>query len=210
VNCEKDTIWPNCIWAVILTNNRKILLLVEDKIKGKRLFTRLLNSYGIFQQHQIVSYKTNIYSLYNSIFRYKDHDYLDILTHLREHEIDHEKKLIFNERYTDIILVFDLDPQEPNFESEKIIKMLEFFNDSTEMGKLYIDYPMIEAFHHMYSLPDPNYYSYFISFNDIKQYKSLIKNIVKNQDHKIFKTSRAVFNIIINQNLEKAWHINNK
>ena len=35
-----------------------------------------------------------------------------------------------------------------------------YFTESSEMGKLYLNYPMVEAFYHMKSIPDENYTSY--------------------------------------------------
>ena len=34
---------------------------------------------------------------------------------------------------------------------------MRYFVESTDMGKLYLNYPMIEAFYHMSNIPDPEY-----------------------------------------------------
>lgn len=39
-------------------------------------------------------------------------------------------------------------------------EMLEFFNDETENGKLYINYPRVESLKYTKELPDDNYYKY--------------------------------------------------
>ena len=46
-------------------------------------------------------------------------------------------------------MFFDYDGHATNASDEKIKKMLEFFNEETEKGKLYISYPMVEAFKHI-------------------------------------------------------------
>lgn len=55
-------------------DNRKtqILVLVEGEKTDVNLMRHLLNVYGISQNHEIVSYNTNIYELYNHMFRDED------------------------------------------------------------------------------------------------------------------------------------------
>lgn len=127
----------------------KILVLVEGKKTDYQLMERLLQVYGIGDSHEIVSYNTNIYVLYNEMFRDGDPASLDILQTLKEHERDPEKKKLFDRWYSDILLIFDLDPQDPAFSAYKILEMASFFVESSDMGKLYLNYPMVEAFYHM-------------------------------------------------------------
>jgi len=46
----------------------KILVLVEGEKTDVKLMEHLLTIYGIDKNHQIVSYKTNIYDLYDKMF----------------------------------------------------------------------------------------------------------------------------------------------
>jgi len=187
----------------------KILVLVEGARIDLRLMERMLNIYGIDKQHQIVSYNTNIYSLYNTMFRDTDPADLDILAHLRSHEPDLAKKNLFSARFSDILLVFDLDPQDPHFSADKIIEMSKYFVESTDMGKLYLNYPMIEAFYHMKSIPDADYNAYVASLTELKSgnYKSRVNAENRNHDYTKFAVNRAECNIVIRQNSEKAWLI---
>ena len=84
----------------------KILVLVEGKKTDYQLMERLLQVYGIGDSHEIVSYNTNIYVLYNEMFRDGDPASLDILQTLKEHERDPEKKKLFDSWYSDILLIF--------------------------------------------------------------------------------------------------------
>lgn len=127
----------------------KILVLAEGKKTDYQLMKRLLQIYEIGDSHEIVSYNTNIYVLYNEMFRDGDPASLDILQTLKEHERDPEKKKLFDRRYSDILLIFDLDPQDPAFSADKILEMASFFVESSDMGKLYLNYPMVEAFYHL-------------------------------------------------------------
>jgi len=47
----------------------EILVLVEGARTDVRLMEHLLKIYGIDHRHRLVSYNTNIYALYNSMFR---------------------------------------------------------------------------------------------------------------------------------------------
>ena len=134
-----------------------ILILVEGAKTDFLLMEKILGLYDITATHQIVSYNTSIYDLYQKMFFENDPESLDLLQVLKEHETDASKKEILNQHYSDIILVFDLDPQSPDYSPEAITKMAAFFNESSDHGKLYLNYPMIESFYHMKSIPDPEY-----------------------------------------------------
>ena len=132
----------------------KILVIVEGEKTDVRLMKRLFDIYGISEDYRIISYNTNIYRLYQEMFEDSDPYSIDLLQLLKAKENDEHKKQIFDERYSDILLIFDLDPQDPLYRKEKIAEMLEYFRESSDMGKLYIDYPMVEAFYHMKDIPD--------------------------------------------------------
>jgi hypothetical protein len=51
-------------------------------------------------------------------------------------------------------LAFDYERHDPNFSETKIMGMQKAFFDATDMGKLYINYPMIESYQHLKSIPD--------------------------------------------------------
>ena len=164
----------------------KILVLVEGAKTDVKLLKHLLSVYGSDQSHQIISYNTNIYSLYNLMFRNTNPDDVDILQLLKEHETVAERKAVFNERYSDILLIFDLDPQDPQFSSTKITEMMNYFVESSDMGKLYLNYPMVESFYHMKSIPDDDYWSYTATMQELSNhiYKSRVAAENINHDYR--------------------------
>ena len=130
--------------------SKKILAIVEGEKKEVKLLERLSEIFITDSAPAIVSYKSSLYKLYNYLHSYGDSlEDLDVLMVLKEHEPDEEKKKLFDDRYTDVLLIFDFDPQDEEFRVERIRELMEFFNDSTDRGKLYINYPMIEAFYHL-------------------------------------------------------------
>lgn len=130
--------------------NRKILVIVEGARKELKLINRLKELF-LPQEITITSYGTSLYQLYDKLEEYCEFNFedLDVLLALKSHENDEKKKAIFDEKYTDVLLIFDFDPQDNGFDVAKITKLMNYFNDSTENGKLYINYPMVESFYHL-------------------------------------------------------------
>ena len=131
--------------------DRKILVLVEGEKRDFRLMKHLFDVYRTNTYKKIVSYNTNIYELYGNLFQNENEDDIDLLMLLRSREVDVEKKKIFDERYTEIFLIFDFDPQDKLYDVNKLKKLMNYFNDSTENGRLYINYPMVESICHIKS-----------------------------------------------------------
>lgn len=187
----------------------KILVLVEGAKTDLRLMEHLLHIYGIDKSHEVVSYNTNIYVLYQEMFANGDPASIDILQLLKEREKDPVRKKIFDVRYSDILLVFDLEPQDQRFSAEKILEMMGFFVESSDMGKLYINYPMVEAFYHMKAIPDKDYNDYVVSLSELSEgtYKQRVNQENRNHDYSKFAVNREECNIVIQQNIDKAWCI---
>ena len=196
----------------MLDGKRKILVLVEGEKTDVALMERLLDIYGIDTKYEIIAYRTNIYTLYHEMFEQNDPEAFSLLQVLKSREPDETRKTIFDDSYSDVLLIFDLDPQDTQFTPEKISYMAEYFVESSDMGKLYINYPMVEAFYHMASIPDPNFDSYYATLEELKakQYKSRVNHENRNHDYRKFAASREECNIVIRQNISKTWRIVDK
>lgn len=107
-------------------------MLVEGEKTDVKLMKHLLNVYGITNHHEIVSYRTNIYTLYQEMFCEKDPDAMDLQQLLIEREPNETKKAILADKYSDILLIFDLDPQDSNFSPDKIVEMQNYFVESSD------------------------------------------------------------------------------
>lgn len=187
---------------------KKILVLVEGEKTDVKVLKELFHTYEIDIKYQLVTYGTNIYVLYQEMFQngIDDTIHMDLLQVLKSREKNEERKKIFEERYTDILLIFDLDPHDPLFEEDKIRKMQRYFNESSDMGKLYLNYPMVEAFYHLSSIPDPAYIERSATLLELKtgKYKERVNLESKGRDYRKFIKSRAECNTVILQNLSKA------
>jgi hypothetical protein len=187
-------------------SKRKRLVLVEGARTDARLMEKLLAIYNIDVKYGIVSYGTNIYTLYGEMFTENDPSMVDLLQILKAREIDPDKKAIFDTPYSDILLIFDFDPHAPDFSSEKIRRMSEYFVESSDMGKLYLNYPMVEAFYHMSSIPDEQYNNRFATLEELQAgtYKMRANVENRNHDYTKFAADRVECNIVIRQNIDKA------
>lgn len=189
----------------------KILIIVEGAKTDVRLMEKLLTIYEFAERYEIVSYNTNIYTLYQELFAENDPAVFDLLQLLKEHEPDEQKKKLFDEVYSDILLIFDLDPQDPAYTPEKIKRMAQYFVESSDMGKLYLNYPMVEAFYHMGSIPDPQFDTYCATLQELCDgtYKQRVNRENRNHDYRKFAVTRYEMSAVIRQNLAKARRLSN-
>lgn len=193
---------------------KKILVLVEGEKTDVALMERLFSLYWIDAKYEIVSYCTNIYQLYREMFQDGEDGFeeLDLLQVLKSREKDSRKKKLFDakyNRYTDMLLVFDFDPQDPNFDPEHIQMMQRYFCESSDMGQLYLNYPMVEAFYHMNQIPDDEYSTRTATLAELKagDYKRRVSRESKGADYRKFVQTKEDCSIVILQNLQKAYFL---
>lgn len=191
---------------------KKILAIVEGEKADCKLMNHLLNLF-FKGEFYVWPYCTNLYSLYNT-FRLndlEDFDSLDTILAIKSQEKDKAKLAKLSEKYTDIILIFDLDPQDPIYSSDKILKMKEIFNESTDNGRLYINYPMVEAFKHLKAEIDNNFIDRKVQLHDLirKQYKAIVNRESYQCDYEMYNEKMSLK--VMKQNLQKSCYIiNNK
>ena len=102
-------------------------------------------------------------------------------------------------------MIFDLDPQAPEFAPDKIRQMAEYFIESSDMGKLYLNYPMVEAFYHMAFIPDAQIDSYYATLWELEKhvYKARVNRENRNDDYRKFAVTKEECNIVIKQHTQK-------
>lgn len=202
--------------------NEKILFIFEGKKTEPYIMQIIKELYFKNYKYVFVSYCNNIQSLFNELN--KDDD-LDLVGLLKENETKHpelEKKLekCNWDEFSQIYLFFDYDIKKTDkhnkdsleTQNEKIKEMLELFDNETEKGKLYINYPMVESIRYFKKeLPDEDYYTYTTNLfigrkfkedtNNFSHYKNLAFITSKN------KNQESNWKHIIDLNIKKANHI---
>ena len=182
----------------------KILVIVEGKSKEPLLFKKLFHVYDPSANIRIISYETNIYELYRQLFKDNEEDSRSLLMLLRSREKDEDKKKIFDEHYNEVILIFDFDPQDNLYSAEKLNKLMQYFNNSTENGRLYINYPMVESLFHLSKWDESQeiFNQRYICKNNLLRYKSIVGEESCNKYFRKF--TREQYDILIKFNLFKV------
>lgn len=188
----------------------KILFICEGEKTERKFCNYIIDRYFIKNQKQkeYVAFKTNIYSLYNEVSNDEGLDIVELIKEKAKQEkrIDTYNKLA-NGGFSEIYLIFDFDFHAIEYSYEKVLKMIEFFDNETENGKIYINYPMMESFKHFKDIPDYNYNSYKISKEECMNYKKYINQISKIIHFN--SIDENTLKIIIKQNLDKFSKISN-
>ncbi len=157
------------------------LLIVEGHHEKNKLFWLIFKCSEInISMDDIWIYGTNIYQLYDDIVKEygdqwaKENEDIDLPFVISKKQCS--DSLRYKEDFTNIVLVFDYERHDTNFAEEKICEMQRCFTDATDMGKLYINYPMIESYQHLCKLPDDDYAERKIpvSLQPGKEYKTVV------------------------------------
>lgn len=161
---------------------RRQLYIVEGNHEKNELMYLLLKCFPEIDMglDDILIHGTNIYMLYNDIVKEYGENWWEeevdlpfIVSKKKRYEIPLHKSDFIN-----IILIFDYERHDPNFSEKKILKLQEYFQDAADLGKLYLNYPMVESYQHLSELPDKEYAerSVPVSLQPGYQYKNLVKD----------------------------------
>ncbi|AJI53400.1 hypothetical protein [Francisella philomiragia] len=154
----------------------KKILIVTEGVKPEKTITNIINHNLLprVDLKNIVVYGNNIYKLYKDIESDPFSNFINTFEILEEYS-DKSKNGNFFDKYSEedfsyIYLFFDYDPWDSSFDSLKVSKMLELFNNPTEQGKLYINYPSSESFIHI----TDNFYKSIYNREIQGKYKTLV------------------------------------
>ena len=128
---------------------KRTLLIVEGNHEKNKLLTRILSSFPELNidKNNIFVYETNIYMFLNKIRQEYGEDWYeqDIDIPYLVGKIKNLSNRETKKDYTNILLIFDYERHDPNFSEFGIEKMQEYFSNSEDVGKLYINYTMVES-----------------------------------------------------------------
>lgn len=157
-----------------------ILFVFEGTRREPYIFSALKKLYWSEEETVITTYGCNIYALYSEMQSMGDGaDIVDILRlkykACKDNPFDEiERSDVFSEKY----LIFDYDFQDISQPIEslnsKLETMLQYFDEESENGKLYINYPMVEAIRYTKLLEDQDYYKYCVTREECRSFKNLV------------------------------------
>ena len=158
---------------------KRILIIVEGEADEVKFLRSLFQNCYKKADYKVYSYKTNIHvlaqELYNNYPDF-DEDETDIKLVLASLETNADKRKKLLEKYTDVFMIFDFDPQHDHPHFDTVRRMLKYFDDSTAQGKLFINYPMMQSYKHFSMLPDDSFADRKVTMEEIKNYKELVGN----------------------------------
>lgn len=166
-----------------LPNKKKALFIVEGAKREVNFIRRLTSCAGIGME--IVSVCANIHMLYQSLKKENFYfNIVDMLLNLPGVSQKDKEKLKEKKSFAYTYLIFDLDLQHYDLSKpyniqrgvEDVVEMINFFNDETDptIGKIYINYPMIESYRDCKSFFDDDYRYASVSLSNIGRYKEIV------------------------------------
>lgn len=188
---------------------RKLLFITEGEVDEPKFIDKVFSKCYPNIEYDYYAYSTSIHTLSSMLFNENGEidEYLDIKNVLKENEENEYKREKLSNKYSDIILVFDFDPHSDNPQFKKIKKMMSFFNDSTDNGKLYINYPMMQSYKHIKNYFDSDFKNRKVEVSKCSEYKQLVDKESVLKDLK--KYTYPVIMKIIGFNLKKANYLLN-
>lgn len=182
-------------------SDKRVLFIVEgnetEKIIIQNISKKALSL--VNDSYEIVVFGTCIYELYKNIM---DDPYISLLDYLNEtHALDFSK-IITKNSFSQIYLVFDFEPNYQKYSDNDIIECLQFFNNETENGKLYISYPMIESIFYLDDFDNPKIDDY-IKLEDClgRIFKKHVRQITCYRNKKnvnFFYLIHVIYGILLN------------
>lgn len=188
---------------------KNILFIVEGTNDEPRFVKQLFTKCFPSTKYNIYSYEANLHMLANRLEKdYPDfeEDEIDLLLFLKSYE--KEQNEIFDLKYTDIFLIFDFEPQHPNLHFDTIRKMIHYFNQSDDRGKLFINYPMMQSYRHLTTLPSDNFMKSSLYKNEFNNYKEIVSNNSFNND--VCTYDYTIFTSLAFHHLTKLLFIQNE
>lgn len=137
-----------------MNSNAKQVLVISEGPTEAKLLQRLFGKFDL-PRVEVVSLNANLKKLYLEYESYNcEYSDLDITAVLRSSnqvgQGDKEKlKGKSANDFSDIFLAFDFDPHTADFDPVCVRRLMSHFCDSSDAGKLYINYPMVESFYHV-------------------------------------------------------------
>ena len=165
------------------SSRNKTLIVVEGDLEKNSILKTILLCFPEIpvKYEDIQIFSSDVYDLYHSIeMEYGEEWFEDELSIDLPYLISRRLKIephLDRRNYTNIILMFDYEHHDVWYSDEKIMKMQKHFNNASEDGLLYINYPMIESLFHFNKIPDEDYCSRLISVKckPGRKYKNLVK-----------------------------------
>lgn len=153
-----------------MSNN---ILFIFEGYKTEKSITDNLTKFFVNENTVVTcAYCTTIYKMYGEI---SEDEYLDTFNLVKDIEANKiTLKDYKRSDFSQIFMFFDYDGHATNASDKKLNDLLEFFNEETDKGKLYISYPMVEALKHIKCFD--TFKELKIACKDFEKYKMIVSD----------------------------------
>ena len=156
------------------------LLIIEGESCEKAFFDKFIKTIKADKNITIIPFCNDIYELYKHIEELGETTTKDVILNYCDLD-DKTRQLLKETKFVYTYLVFDLDLQDGNEDERKeklkqVDNMLNLFNNETEYGKLFVNYPMMESYRH-FDITNPttlNNKSVVVDNEILTHYKELV------------------------------------
>lgn len=160
---------------------QKHLFIVEGQHEKDKLFRFMFNCFPEIDIRidDVIIYGTNIYHLHQDIINEHGQNWTNedvdlpyiVSTKIGSGETYHKRD------FSNILLIFDYERHDPLFSANIIADMQRYFCDVAGNGQLYLNYPMVEAYQDLHTLPDIGYQNRMVavSLQPGHKYKNQVK-----------------------------------
>ncbi len=183
--------------------SNKILFVFEGQ-RAEGQVADNLRQYFMTEDTVIYSaYCREVYQLYRQV---AEDEYIDVFVLLRELEQNKKHLSKFKrDDFAQIYMFFDYDGHATNADDSIIQELLDFFDEETSFGKLYISYPMVEAIKHQSEGKD--YKDLRVQAKEKISYKALVHNDCDTKWSDITRYSFEQWKELIELNLKKMCYL---
>ena len=188
-----------------------ILFIFEGAKYEPNLYNGIKSLFFPKSNEQVLcSFCSSIYTFYKRLKEEFDGfaDVVDVLkTELKKIDPKNELFKYKSSDFESIYLFFDYDFYRGDITTKnlQVRELLEYFNEETDNGRLFISYPMIESIQYTKELPDSNFYKYVVKREDSigEKFKNNAKKFCFYKGYAFLKDADN-WNHIVKQSVFKA------
>jgi len=190
-----------------LQSNKYILMVFEGQ-RSEPIIVNNLKQYFLNEAQNTIIYALYgnvVYDIYEKLQEDED-GFLDLFPILKEYAQNaNELVNISRDDISEIYLFFDHDAHSHQADQEKLKKMLQYFDDETNHGKLYVSYPMVEALKHLGE--NINFKELTAAIGDNNRYKQRVNEEADNKFKQVRDYTKETWEEIIFYNVKKLGYI---
>ena len=161
-------------------NKERIAIITEGDVREIDIFENIKSLFFKTEKVDVIAFPAgeNIYMLWKQL---KEDDFqTDIIELVREHDEKASELLegYSREDFSEVYLFFDFDGHQNNLSADDstedvLEEMLNAFDNETENGLLYVNYPMVEAVRDYVENDCKTFTACYLSFEEFGDYKKM-------------------------------------